>query len=160
MSTIETSKLFIEEKHRRIMGPVDYLMVRFPGNKFSGKIVPELADLENRGIIRVIDLVFALKDANGKLFITEARDLKGEAATAYAELAKNTDEWFYEGDIEAIVASLPNNSSAALLLYENIWAIRFKEALLDAEAELIDMGRISPETIAKVEKELMAKGGT
>jgi hypothetical protein len=139
-------------KHGRTMGPVDYLLVRFPGNKFNGKIIPELMRLEKEGIVRVIDLVLVMKDSNGEIFITEANDLKGEAATAYMELAKNTQEWFYEGDINAIAANMPNDCSAALLLFENIWAIRFKEALLDADAELIDMGRIPPDVVEKAQQ--------
>jgi len=143
----------------KVMGPVDYLMVRFPGNKFSGKIAPELERLEKKGIIRVIDLVLIVKDENGKLDIFEAAKLGGEVGAAFNELAKHTDEWFSEGDIEVIAESLPKNSAAGLLLFENVWAIKFKEALLDADAELIDMGRIPPETIEQVEKGLMAKGG-
>jgi len=134
-------------------------MIRFPGNKFTGKIAPELIDLEKKGIIRIIDLVMILKDANGKLGIVEAKNLEGEAGAAYRELAKRTDEWFSEGDIEALATSLANNTSAALLLFENVWAIKFKAALLEADAELIDMGRIPPETIAKAEKHLKVKGG-
>lgn len=147
------------EKHGKVMGPVDYLMVRFPGNKFTGKIAPELARLEKKGIIRVIDMVFILRDERGKLMIMEANALSGDAAIAFNELAKNTREWFSEGDIEVIASTLPKNSSAALLLFENVWAIHFKEALMEAEAELIDMGRIPPETIQKAEKAIMAKGG-
>ena len=146
-------------KHGKVMGPVDYLMVRFPGNKFTGKIAPELNDLEKKGIIRVIDLVLLIKDARGKLTIMEAKNMEGEGGAVYRELAKQTDEWFSEGDIEALALSLPNNTSAGLLLFENVWAIRFKETLLEADAELIDMGRIPPESIAKAEKHLMAKGG-
>lgn len=134
-------------------------MIRFPGNKFTGKIAPELIDLEKKGIIRIIDLVMILKDANGKLGIVEAKNLEGEAGAAYRELAKRTDEWFSQGDIEALAMSLANNTSAALLLFENVWAIKFKAALLEADAELIDMGRIPPETIAKAEKHLKVKGG-
>ena len=147
------------EKHGKVLGPVDYLMVRFPGNKFSGKIVPELESLEKKGIIRVIDLVLVLKDAKGKVSITEANELKGDASKEFRELAKQTEEWFSMGDIDAIAESLPKNSSAGVLLYENVWAVRFKEAMLDADAELIDMGRIHPDIIAQVEKNLMAKGG-
>jgi len=147
------------EKHGKVMGPVDYLMIRFPGNKFTGKIAPELNDLEKKNIIRIIDLVMILKDANGKLMIVEAKNLEGEAGAAYRELAKRTDEWFSQGDIEALAMSLANNTSAALLLFENVWAIKFKAALLEADAELIDMGRIPPETIAKAEKHLKVKGG-
>jgi uncharacterized membrane protein len=140
------------------MGPVDYLMVKFPGNKFSGEIAPALADIERRGIIRVIDLVFILKDPNGKVIITEAKDLAGETGKAYAALSAGISQWFYEGDVNALAAALPNNSSAALLLYENLWAVKFKEALLNADAELIDMGRIDPAVIAEAQK-LIGEGG-
>ncbi len=143
----------------RVMGPVDYLIVGFPGNNFSGKIAPELSALENKGLIRVIDLVFVYKDTNGKILTTEAKDLAGEAGVAYAAFARNTMEWFYEGDINALASTLPNNSSALLLLYENVWAVSFKKALLEADAELIDMGRIPPDAIEK-EQELMASGGS
>jgi hypothetical protein len=152
------NEMMMKEKRGSIMGPVDYLMLKFVGNKFNGEIVPELADLEKRGIIRVIDMVLITKDSNGKLFVTEAKDLQGDAGRAFQQIAKNTQEWFYEGDIETIASTLPNNSSAGLLLYENVWAIKFKQALLDSGAELITMGRIAPEIIAEAEK-MMNKGG-
>ena len=123
-----------------VMGPVDYLMVKFPGNKFSGKGAPELLKLQKQGIIRVIDMVFIVKDENGKLVTSEAVDLTEEARAAFNELSKNTREWFSQGDIEAIAASLPNNSTAGLLLFENVWAKQFKEDLLEMNAEVIDMG--------------------
>ena len=148
-----------EATQRDVMGPVDYLTVRFQGNKFSGKIVPELVNLERNGVIRIIDLAFVFKDENGSQTITEAKDLKGAEGTAYAEFANHTAEWFTEDDIKAIADTLPNNSSAALFLYENVWAKKFKAALLNADAEIIDMGRIPPESIAKVEAQLKAKGG-
>ena len=149
----------MKEKQQGVKGPVDYLVVKFPGNKFSGKIAPELANLEKKGIIRVLDLVFVMKDAKGKLSINEAKNMKGEVAAAFATVTKNIVEWFSEGDVDAIVSSLPNNSSAGLLLFENVWATSFKEALLDADAEMVDMGRIPPANVAEVEKLIMAKGG-
>ena len=142
----------------KVMGPVDYLMIRFPGNKFSGKAAPELLKLEKKGIIRVIDMVFIVKDENGKLVTSEAVDLTEEARAAFNEFSKNTREWFSQGDIEVIAASLPNNSSAGLLLFENVWAIQFKEDLIEMNAEVIDMGRILPENIQKVEKEMAKRG--
>jgi hypothetical protein len=146
-------------KHGKVMGPVDFLVVQFPGNKFTGKIAPELVDLEKKNIIRVIDLVMVIKDANGKVTFLEANNLQGEAGAAYRELAKHTQEWFSEADIVAFSTALPRNSSAGLLLFENVWAIKFKEALLEADAQLVDMGRIPPELIAKAEQQLTAKGG-
>ncbi len=154
----ERYNLTKEQKKGEVMGPVDYLVVRFPGNKFSGRIAPELADLERQSIIRVIDLVFVLKDANGKVLITEAKDLAGETAKAYTALTAGTQQWFYEGDINEIAEGLPNNTSAALLLYENVWAKKFKQALLEADAELIEMVRIPPQIIAEAQK-MIGKGG-
>jgi uncharacterized membrane protein len=142
----------------KIMGPVDYLMVRLPGSKFSGKGAPELLKLEKQGIIRVIDMVFIVKDENGKLVTSEAVDLPGEARAAFNELSKNIREWFSQGDIEEIAASLPNNSTAGLLLFENVWAIKLKEDLLEMNAEVIDMGRIPPENIEKVAQDMAKRG--
>lgn len=110
-----------------------------------------LGNLVQSGIIRVIDLVFVMRDATGQLVKVEAKDLEVPMGTANRELARHTDEWFSEADIEVFAEGLAKNSSAALLLFENVWAIRFKEALKNANAELIDMGRIPPETIEKAE---------
>jgi uncharacterized membrane protein len=143
----------------KVMGPVDYLLIKFPGNKFTGKIAPELARLQKEGLIRVLDLVFMVKDEQGKLAILEAANLQGEVGAAFNELSKNTYDWFSEGDIEAIGESLPNNSSAGLLLFENVWAAQFKEYLLEADAELIAMERVPPENVEKVGKTVTPKGG-
>ena len=147
-------------KAGKIMGPVDYLVVKFPGNKFSGEIAPELANLERDGIIRIIDLAFVLKDPKGNVMITEAKDMGGKTGDAFSAFAKAVSdaEWFSIDDIEAIAADLPLNSSAAILLFENTWAIRFKEALLNSGAELVDQGRIPSEVIRSVEKKLISKG--
>jgi hypothetical protein len=117
------------------LGPVDYLVVLFPGNKFSGKIAPELNRLQNEGIIHVVDLVFIHKDAHGKVA---------------------SIEWLSQGDIEALGEVLPNNSSAAALLFENTWAVKFKHALMEADAQLVTQGRIPGELIAQV---IAEKGG-
>ena len=97
----------------RVMGPVDYLIVRFPGNKFSGEGIAEIADLVQKGIIRVIDLVLVVRDERGELTIVEAKDLEGPMGAAYRELARHTDEWFSEADIEVFAEGLAKNSSAA-----------------------------------------------
>jgi Family of unknown function (DUF6325) len=149
------------KKPSKIMGPVDYLVVKFPGNKFNGEILPELAKLEKSGIIRVIDLALVIKDTKGKVFVTEAKDVKGKEGDAFSAFAKlvGEAEWFSLDDIDAIAAALPNNCSAAVLLFENTWAIHFKEALINSGAELVDQGRIPSEIIRTVEQKLVTKGG-
>jgi hypothetical protein len=106
-----------------------------------------------------MDLVFVMKDETGKLVNVETKDLEGEVRAAYQEVARRTNEWFSEADIEFFTEDLPKNSSALLLLIENVWAIKFKEALMAADAELIDMGRIPPETVKKTEMSLMKEVG-
>jgi len=138
------------------LGPVDYLVVLFPGNKFSGKIAPELSRLQNEGIVHVIDLLFIHKDARGKVAHIEAKDLSGEAGTAFSKFANKANEWLSLDDIDAIGDVLPNNSSAAALLFENTWAVKFKQALMDADAQLVTQGRIPGELIQKV---IAEKGG-
>jgi hypothetical protein len=149
------------KKPSKIMGPVDYLVVKFPGNKFNGEILPELAKLEKSGIIRVIDMALVIKDTKGKVFVTEAKDVKGKEGDAFSAFAKlvGEAEWFSLDDIDAIAAALPNNCSAAVLLFENTWAIHFKEALINSGAELVDQGRIPSEIIRTVEQKLITKGG-
>jgi hypothetical protein len=159
--TTTTMAKDVPKKGGKIMGPVDYLVVKFPGNKFRGEIAPELANLEKSGIIRIIDLAFVLKDTKGNVMITEAKDMgkhTGDAFSAFAKAVSDA-EWFSIDDLEAIAADLPLNSSAAILLFENTWAIHFKEALLNSGAELISQGRIPSEVIRSVEQKLISKGG-
>jgi hypothetical protein len=134
-----------------ILGPVDYVKVRFPGNKFSGEIAPELANLERNGIIRIIDLIFVLKDKNGDVLIKKAKDLGGNAGDAFSEFSQATSDWFSNGDIEAMVGELPNNTSAGILIFENTWAIPLKKACLKSGVELVDQNRIPPEAIKRLE---------
>jgi hypothetical protein len=138
------------------MGPVDYLVVLFPGNKFSGKILPELSRLQSDGIVRVVDLVLIRKDAHGKVSHLEIKDLGGEVGEAFTKFAHKVNEWISLDDIEIIGETLPKNSSAAALLFENTWALRFKKAMLDADAKLVTQGRIPGDLIQMVIEE---KGG-
>jgi hypothetical protein len=141
------------------MGPVDYIVILFPGNKFSGKIAPELEKLQLNGIIRIIDLVFILKDKNGRAIFTEARNLGGKDGEAFKSFTSHLGDWLSEDDIEDIGALIPKNSAAAALLFENTWAVNFKKSLLDADAQLITQARIPHEQVEKVMKERIVPGG-
>ena len=148
-----------EKKIEKVMGPVDYIVILFPGNKFSGKIAPELQKLQLNGIIRIIDLVFILKDKDGRAIFTEARNLGGKEGEAFKSFTTHLGEWLSEDDIEDIGALIPKNSAAAALLFENTWAVNFKKALLDADAQLITQARIPHEQVVKVMKERIVPGG-
>jgi len=154
----------VQQKPGTILGPVDYVLVRFPGNRFSGEIAPELANLEKNGIIRIIDLVFVIKDKDGVVVIRKAKDLGGKAGDAFVEFSRTTSEWFSIGDIEEIAAELPKNSSYGILVFENTWAVPLKKACLNSGVEMVDQDRIPPEAIRRleairrVELDLISKG--
>jgi uncharacterized membrane protein len=146
-------------KKEEIMGPVDFLVIMFPGNKFNGKIAPELSRLERSGIIKVIDLLMVMKDSAGEVKTIELRNLGGEVGEAFKTFSHNIKEWLSLDDIEEIGSMLPNNSSAAALLIENTWALRFKEELLNSDAQLVTQGRIPDEMVMAAMKERITPGG-
>ena len=129
------------------MGPVEYLLVAFPGNKFNGDIVPALTDLTDKGIIHIIDLVFIRKDADGNVVAAELEDLPADVAAAFDDLDGDISDLVNEEDIAIAAASLDPDSSAGLLVYENVWATRFRDAIVDSGGRLVDRGHIPPEAL-------------
>jgi len=129
------------------MGPVEYLVVAFPGNKFNGDIVPALAELTGSGTIRIIDLVFIRKDADGHVAAVELEDLPGDVAAAFEDLDGEVDYLVNEDDIAAAAEMLDNDSSAGLLVYENAWATRLRDAIVGSGGRLIDQARIPMEAV-------------
>ena len=129
------------------MGPVEYLLVAFPGNKFNGEIVPALAELTDKGIIHIIDLVFIRKDADGNVVAAELEDLPADVAAAFDDLDGDISDLVNEEDIAIAAESLDPDSSAGLLVYENTWATRFRDAIVDSGGLLVDRGHIPPAAI-------------
>jgi hypothetical protein len=122
--------------------------VGFPGNKFNGDVTPALMELVDNGTIRIIDLLFVGKDEDGNIEAFEVSGLDDELAAAFMPLLHdNSSGLIGEDDIEDVGEALEPNSSAALLLYEQLWAIRFRDALLDSGAELLDLFRIPGEVV-------------
>ncbi len=127
------------------IGPVEYLIVGFPGNEFNGQIAPELAKLISNGTIRIIDLVFILKDADGDVAVAEFDE--HEALAPFAELDGEVGGIISHQDIEHAAVDLEPNSSAALLIWEDIWAAPFVEALRESGGVLIEGSRIPHDLI-------------
>ncbi len=137
----------IQREAKKVRGPVDYLVVLFPGNKFTGTIAPEMRKLEDSGIVRVLDLLFIRKNENGDVESFEISDLGDEAERAYQAFKSKVVGWLSQDDVEAIGNDIPNNSAAAVLLFENLWAIGVREAMVNAGGKLLVQGRIPPEII-------------
>ena len=133
-------------------GPLEYFVIGFDGHKFSGDIAPALKEAADSGVIRIVDLVFVTKDPSGVISKLEYEDFDKETAQAFAALDKNAEGIYSPEDLDEIGASLENDSSAALILVENVWATKVRDAVLRARGRLIYNGILTQETIDALEK--------
>ena len=129
------------------IGPVEYMIVAFPGNEFRGEIAPALAELVESRTIRIIDLAFVAKDGDGSVAAFELSDLKPEIADAFSSFGAAPGYLFNEDDLSAAGEELEPNSSAALLVWEDVWATKFVDALRNANGTLLDHDRIPHEVV-------------
>jgi hypothetical protein len=127
------------------LGPVEYIILGFPGNQFTGEIVPALVKLMESGTVRVIDLVFIMKDADGNVITREYEDL--DLMEPLSHLQGEIGGLVNQEDIEYAAESLEPNSSAALLVWEDTWATEFAEAVRKANGEVLEGARIPAELI-------------
>ena len=132
------------------IGPVEILVVGFPDNKFTGEIAPALADLVQAGLIRVIDLVFVAKDAEGDVVGIELSELDDSVTVAFRPHVEEPSGILADEDIEDLGAELPLNSSAAILVFEHLWATKFRDAVVDSGGILISSIRIPKEVVDAV----------
>ena len=124
------------------VGPVDYLVVEFPGNKMTGEGLPILVDLVDRGIVRILDLVFVRRDDDGTVSAFEITDFDGDGALDLAVFQGAKSGLLDDSDINEAGSAIQPGSSAALLVYENTWAAPFATALRKNGAQLVANGRI------------------
>jgi len=129
------------------IGPVEYMIVAFPGNKFRGEIAPALQELVDSQTIRIIDLAFVAKDADGDVVTFEISDLDPDVQGALERMGAEAAGLFNEEDLMAAAEELDPNSSAALLVWEDLWATRLTEAIRDADGVLFDLGRVPHEVV-------------
>jgi hypothetical protein len=134
------------------IGPVDYLIVAFPGNKFRGEIAPALADLVDAGTIRIIDLAFVSKDADGEVLAFELNDLDPEVRAGFERAGCEVQGLFNEEDLAAAGEELELNSSAALLVWENVWARDVAQKMRDAGGVMLDFDRV-PHAVVQAARE-------
>jgi hypothetical protein len=138
------------------IGPVEYIIVGFPGNKFNGHIAPELAKLVDSGTIRILDLVFISKDEEGNVAVIDFEDHHDVAL--FAAIDGEVGGFISDEDIDYAAADLEPNSSAALLIWEDVWATPFVEALRASGAVLLEGARIPHDLIELAETELASAG--
>jgi hypothetical protein len=134
------------------IAPVDYMIVAFPGNEFRGEIAPALADLVESETIRIIDLAFVGKDAEGNVIAFELTDIDPEVREGFEKAGIEINGLFNEDDLEAAGEELEPNSSAALIVWENVWARHVAQTIRDAGGEVLDFERV-PHDIVQAARE-------
>jgi uncharacterized membrane protein len=138
------------------LGPLDYLVVGFPGNQFKGEIAPAINEARQKGIIRLVDLVFIMKDETGATVTMELTDMPDDIKTAFSSATGDLAGLLTAEDISSLTQDIPPGNSALIVLYEHTWAIKIKEALINAKGVLITQGRIPQELHADFDDELDA----
>src|SRR5262245_46806741 len=123
-SGIETRSGKLTWEAHMDIGPVEYIVIEFPGNQFRGEILPALKDLLAKGTIRVIDLIVIKKDADSNVQWFEAEQLGGSEAILLNEMEGEVDDILNAEDIELVAQTLAPNSTAGLLVWEDVWAKR------------------------------------
>jgi uncharacterized membrane protein len=157
-----------------LYGPIQLFVVGFPGNQFKGEIIPALNEARDNGIIRMIDYVFLMKDEGGNITAVQGTDLGkkeikffdsvlgaligyGAAGVEGAELgAKAGAEYaemnlgLTEEDIRKAARQIPNNSSSLLMIVENLWAKKIKQALVNSGGVMLAQGTLTPELMVRI----------
>jgi Family of unknown function (DUF6325) len=124
------------------VGPIDVVIIGFPGNKFTGQIAPAISELVDSGTIRVIDLLFVMKDADGVVLTIDAADLDPDTGPSFMAINVVQPGALGREDADEVAEDLEPNTSALLIAFENAWAARFVDAVRAADGVLIDQIRI------------------
>jgi hypothetical protein len=157
VSGMEWSEVRVHNPNRRMsmdevdavdeLGPVDWIVLEFPGSRMNGQIVPALLDLVERDLVRVLDLLVLKKDDDGSLEAFELSDLDegeiGELRTYESELAMLLSE----EDVNSLAAAIEPGSSAGVLVWENTWAVPFASAVRRSGGQLVASGRIPTQAL-------------
>ena len=167
-------------------GPMQLMAVGFPGNEFSGEILPAIRDVKEKGLIRVIDYAFMAKDASGNVVKVRGTDLGpgeveqlgtavgaligmgaggAEGARKGAEVGAERARGRMEGertyglsqeDINEIIDSFPNNTSFLIAIIEHLWAKDLKQAVMDSNGAVLVQGLLRPELFVRIGEALPA----
>ena len=129
------------------MGPVEYVVIGFPGNRFKGEIVPALAELVDNDVIRIIDVAFIKKDADRNITMFEYDTLDDVLAFGFADVDGEAGGVLNDEDLELAAEALAPDTSAALIVWEHRWAARVAQAIRDAGGRILAGERVPDEIV-------------
>lgn len=131
-------------------GPIDFLALEFKNERLKGEILPALIDLVENKVVRVIDLVIVQKYEDGRHEAVEMQQLAPDMLSVFDPLEVQISGIIQVEDIDAIAEEMGNNTTAAVMLFENLWAIKFKDAVLNADGRLLAQERIPYQVVDEV----------
>ena len=136
--------------------PMEYVIIGFPDNDFTGEIAPELMALVDRGAIRIVDLLFVSKNDDGSTFVIEVDE--DERLRAFVEIDGEVGGVISEADVEHAAASVDAGSSVLVIVWEDLWAEPLVDAMRRAGGVLIEGARIPAELVDEVHQALASAG--
>ncbi len=139
------------------IGPLEYVVIGFEDDHFTTEILPELKALQASSLIRVVDLLFLIKDAGGEVTMREVHELNEESGHAYDDLVDDLSGWLTAEDIAKLAEAIPPGTSAVVVLLEHPWTLKLAAAVRRAGGVLFTGGLVAPDVLAQVSAELAAK---
>jgi hypothetical protein len=130
------------------LGPISYLVVEFPGNKMTGEGFATLLELVDRGVIRILDLMFVRRESDGSMKVLDLQDIDRDGKFDLAVFAGASSGLLSQSDLSDAAGVIQPGSSAGILIFENRWATTFIQALRRGEAELVAAGYIPQDDLA------------
>jgi uncharacterized membrane protein len=138
------------------IGPLEFVVIGYKGNKFTRELVPELNAIQAKGLIRVVDLFFARKDADGTVTVLEVHDLNDDELAVFDPLKGDLLGLLTHEDMAQLTAAIPPDTSAVIVLLEHAWIVKLTEGLQRADAVLLAGGMVPPAAMEQLEAELQA----
>jgi hypothetical protein len=129
------------------MGPIDYIVIEFPGNRFTGEAFPALLELVERRLIRILDLLFIRKELDGATTVLSIEDLDQDGEFDYTVFQGASSGLIGQDDTAEAATAVEPGSSAGLLIFENVWAAPFATAVRRSGGQLVASGRIPVQAI-------------
>jgi hypothetical protein len=139
--------VFVARSDDDVLGPIGYLIVEYSGNKYTGNAFGELLNLVDRGLVRVLDLRFVMRAADGSLAVMELSDIDVDGQFDFGLFAGVSSGLLDESDLKEAANAIEPNTAAAVMVYENRWAAPFVQALREAGANLVSAGFIPQDAL-------------
>jgi uncharacterized membrane protein len=138
------------------IGPLEFVVIGCKGHQFTREIVPELNAIQEKGLIRVVDLFFVRKDGNGTVTVLEVHDLNDEELVAFDPIKEDLMGLLTREDIAVLTEAIPSDTSAVIVLLEHAWVVKLTEGLNRAGAVLLAGGMVPQAAMEQLEAELKA----